>query len=190
MRPLLAVVAVLLLCPATAAAQDSDAPPGALAHWLPTEEWVYQHWLPFDEGRLYRLLGADRGAIWRHLRDDAAHDLEQLAERRGLTARQLARRLVPSGDRTLRSRAYRVLTQGHLSQHIVFHSLHQTAVPKASRYIFGAPNERFLALRRAEHSPLQIGRLHGRNAAQMHARAVGVLRARARKGVRLGAMSR
>src|ERR687894_2735079 len=94
MRVLVAVLAVLLLIPAAAAAQDSDAPPGALPHWLPTEEWVYQHWLPFDEGRLYRLLGADRGAIWRHLRDDAAHDLEQLARRRGLAPRELARRLV------------------------------------------------------------------------------------------------
>src|SRR5687768_17180398 len=141
MRPLLAVVAVLLLCPATAAAQDSDAPPGALPHWLPTEEWVYQHWLPFDEGRLYRVLRADRGAIWRHLRDDAAHDLEQLARARGLSPRALARRLVPSGDPVLTDRAFRVVTQGHLSQHILFHSLHQTAVPDASRHIFGAPNE-------------------------------------------------
>jgi hypothetical protein len=186
-----AVAAAILLVAAPAArAQDSDAPPGALPHWLPTEEWVYQHWLPFDEGRLYRLLHADRGAIWRHLRDDNAHDLEQLARRRGFTARGLARRLVPSGDPMLVRRAYRVVTQGHLSQHIIFHSLHQTAVPKASRYIFGTPNEEFLALRRAETSPLQIGRLHGRTTAQMHVRSVEVLRARARKGVRLGAMSR
>ncbi|HEV2999441.1 MAG TPA: hypothetical protein VGW75_01785 [Solirubrobacteraceae bacterium] len=185
-----AVAAVLLAAAPAARGQDSDAPPGALPHWLPSEEWVYQHWLPFDEGRLYRALRADRGAIWRHLRDDAAHDLEQLARRRGLSAGELARRLVPSGDRTLVRRARRVVTQGHLSQHILFHSLHQTAVPQASRHIFGTPNAEFLKLRRAELSPLQIGRLHGRTAAQMHVRAVAVLRARAHRGVRLGATSR
>ncbi|HEX2087877.1 MAG TPA: hypothetical protein VHF89_19480 [Solirubrobacteraceae bacterium] len=190
LRAAVAATIVLAALPAAASAQDSAAPPGALPHWLPTEEWVYQHWLPFDEGRLYRLLRADRGAIWRHLRDDAAHDLEQLARRRGFTARELARRLVPSGRPLLVRRARRVLTQGHMSQHILFHSLHQTAVPKASRWIFGARNERFLELRRAEHSPLQIGRLHGRTTAQMHVRAVAVLRARARKGVRQGEMSR
>src|SRR5918999_266670 len=91
---LLAAALALLGAAPAARAQDSDAPPGALPHWLPTEEWVYQHWLPFDEGRLYRLLGADRGAIWRHLRDDAAHDLEQLARKRGFRPRELARRLV------------------------------------------------------------------------------------------------
>ncbi|HEV2812809.1 MAG TPA: hypothetical protein VGW10_06100, partial [Solirubrobacteraceae bacterium] len=194
---LVAVAALLAAAPA-APAQDSDAPPGALPHWLPTEEWVYQHWLPFDEGRLYRLLRADRGAIWRHLRDDAAHDLEELARARGFTARGLARRLVAPRTRgrsaarraLLERRALRVFTQGHMSQHILFHSLHQTAVPKASRFIFGTPNEEFLVLRRAETSPLQIGRLHGRTTAQMHVRAISVLRDRARKGVRLGAISR
>jgi WD40-like Beta Propeller Repeat len=173
-------------------AQDSDAPPGALPHWLPTEDWVYQHWLPFDEGRLYRLLRADRGAIWRHLRDDAAHDLEQLARRRGYRPRQLARLLVAprGGNATLERRALRVITQGHLSQHIIFHSLHQTAVPRRSRWIFGTRNARFLALRRAEASPLQIGRLHGRTTAQMYRRSVAALTAMARRGVRLGATSR
>ncbi|HEX8204856.1 MAG TPA: hypothetical protein VF587_02230 [Solirubrobacteraceae bacterium] len=192
MRLVLAVTLIVLLAPASAVAQDSDAPPGALAHWLPTEDWVYQHWLPFDEGRLYRLLRADRGAIWRHLRDDAAHDLEQLARRRGFTPRRLARELVEprGGGSTLERRAFRVLTQGHLSQHIIFHSLHQTAVPRASRRIFGTPNAEFLALRRAEQSPLQIGRLHGRTTAQMYRRSVGALRAMARRGVRAGALSR
>ncbi|HEX8083454.1 MAG TPA: hypothetical protein VF529_04135 [Solirubrobacteraceae bacterium] len=193
---LLAAFALLFAAAPGASAQDSDAPPGALPHWLPTEDWVYQHWLPFDEERLYRLLRADRGAIWRHLRDDAAHDLEQLARERGFTPRQLARRLVatrratPRMRRVLQSRALRVLTQGHMSQHILFHSLHQTAVPRASRRIFGTPNQEFLQLRRAETSPLQIGRLHGRTTAQMHVRAIGELRAMARRGVRTGSMSR
>ncbi|HEX8123066.1 MAG TPA: hypothetical protein VF549_17580 [Solirubrobacteraceae bacterium] len=194
-RIALATTLALLAAAPAARAQDSAAPPGALPHWLPTEQWVYQHWLPFDEERLYALLDADRGAIWRHLRDDAQHDLAQLARERGLRPRALARRLVATRDVSprkraeLERRAFRVLTQGHMSQHILFHSLHQTAVPKASRYIFATPNREFLALRRADTSPLQIGRLHGRTTAQMHRRAIAVLRRRAAKGVRRGALS-
>jgi WD40 repeat protein len=190
-----ATFALLAAAPA-AQAQDSAAPPGALPHWLPTEQWVYEHWLPFDEGRLYRLLHSGRGAIWRQLRDDAQHDLAQVARAKGLRPQALARRLVASrhvGARKraeLEERAFRVLTQGHMSQHILFHSLHQSAVPKASRYIFATPNSEFLALRRAETSPLQIGRLHGRTTAQMHRRAIEVLRRRAALGVRRGALSR
>lgn len=180
-----------------AAAQDSDAPKGALPHWLPSETWVYQHWLPFDEGDLYRVLRADRGDVWRHLRDDAAHDLAQLAARRGLSTREAARRLVAPRVRhvsarraaVLRARAFRVLDQGHLSQHIIFHSLHQTAIPNRSRWIFGVEREAFLRERRAELSPLQIGRRHGRTNLQMRRRSEHALRAMAARGVREGHFS-
>lgn len=181
-----------------AGAQDSMAPKGALPHWLPTERWVYEHWLPFDEGRLYRLLGADRGDIWNHLRDDAAHDLEQLGRRRGYTPRRLARALVAprAGTvsrtrlRQLEGRAYRVLVQGHLSQHILFHSLHQRTIPLAAPQLFGtATVEEYLQLRRAELSPLQIGRQHGRTRAQMQRETVAALRATNAEGVRTGAVS-
>ena len=44
----------------------------------------------------------------------------------------------------LQSRALRVLTQGHLSQHILFHSLHQNAIPDNAPAIFGvASREEF-----------------------------------------------
>jgi hypothetical protein len=200
MRLLVATVAALalLLVPASARAQDSDAPPGALPHWLPSEQWVYQHWLPFDEARLYELLDADRGEIWRHLRDDAIHDLEQLGRRRGMGPRELAARLVaprrgavsPGTYRLLRRRAERVLTQGHLSQHILFHSLHQSAVPNASAEIFGVARPEFLRLRRTELSPFQIGRLYGRTTAQIRRRTEQVLRDMAGRGVRNGGFTR
>src|SRR3954451_24601885 len=61
---------------------DSLAPPGAPAHWLPPEDWVYNHWLPYDEGRLYALLGVTRGDVWRQLRDDH-HTLAELAKAHG-----------------------------------------------------------------------------------------------------------
>ncbi len=180
-----------------ARAQDSAAPDGALPHWLPSETWVYQHWLPFDEGRLSTVLGVTRGQIHQHLRDDAAHDLAQLGAARGIGARELAARLVaprvrtvsPKRAATLRSRAYRVLTQGHLSQHIIFHSLHQSAIPNRARWIFGAAREEFLRERRGELSPLQIGRRNGRTNASMRRRAEQTLRAMAARGVREGSIS-
>jgi len=160
--------------------------------------WVYQHWLPYDEHRLYAVLDADRGRIWRHLRNDAAHNLAQLARRRGLSPRQAALRLVGSrrlggsvGRAERIRRAERTLTQGHLSQHILFHSLHQTAIPRRARSIFGtASREEFTALRRAELSPLEIGRLNGRTQRQITARAERALRDYARRGVRSGSFSR
>lgn len=181
-----------------ASAQDPDAPRGALPHWLPTEMWVYQHWLPYDEDRLYAVLGADRGRIWRHLRNDARHNLAQLARRRGLSPRQAAVRLVGTrslggtvGRRERIARAERTLTQGHLSQHILFHSLHQTAIPRRARTIFGsASREEFTAQRRAELSPLQIGRLNGRTQRQITTGATRALREYARRGVRNGSFSR
>ena len=196
-RSVLLSLVACLACAAPAGAQDSAAPKDALPHWLPSETWVYQHWLPFDERRLYALLGTDRAGVWHHLRDDAAHDLAQLGRRRGMGPRELAAKLVAPRARhasraraaTLRSRAYRVLTQGHLSQHIVFHSLHQTAVPNRAQWIFGVERLEFLRERRSELSPLQIGRLHGRTNVQMRRRAERVLRAMAARGVREGHVS-
>lgn len=193
------VVAFVLAAPAAARAQDSQAPPGALPHYLPPERWVYQHWLPFDEGRMYRVLGRSRHQIWNHLRDDRRHNLAQLARRRGMTPREAAERLVaPRRDgltaaahARLVRRAERTLTQGHMSQHLLFHSLHQLAIPDRARWIFGTRSvEEYLRLRRAELSPQQIGRLHGRTQAQMVQRANAALRTEARKGVRNGSTTR
>ncbi|MBJ7330219.1 MAG: PD40 domain-containing protein [Solirubrobacteraceae bacterium] len=198
----LALAAAALLLTATAPsafAQDSLAPKGALPHWLPTKRWVYEHWVPFDEGRLYRLLRADRGTIWRHLRDDAAHDLAQLGQRRGYTADALAARLVAprAGEvsaarlKTLRARAKRILVQGHLSQHILFHSLHQRTIPLGAPALFGTASvEEYLQLRRAELSPIQIGRQHGRTRAEMQRAVEKALRATNAEGVRTGSISR
>jgi Tol biopolymer transport system component len=196
----LALWGVLAVAPGVpaASAQDSLAPKGALPHWIPNDDWVYEHWLPYDETRLYRLLGTDRGGIWRHLRDDAVHDLAQLAHRRGMTAAQLADRLVAprrghvSKARlaTLRARAYRIVIQGHLSQHIHFHSLHQRTIQRHARSIFGVSPAQFRELRVQELSPLEIGRLHGRSAVTMRRRAAAALRRTAAQAVAGGATTR
>ncbi len=142
--PALAALA-LLAAPAGAASTDSLAPPDAPPHWLPPEPWIYNHWLPYDEGRLYRLLGITRQELWHQLRDDR-HTVAQLAARHGhRDPRALAAALVaPRAGRTgrtrlatLRRRALRTLTQGHLAQHVFFHSLHQFAIPSAAPDIFG-----------------------------------------------------
>ena len=176
---------------------DSEAPAKAPAHWLPPEDWVYNHWLPYDEGRLHRLLGVTRGDIWRQLRDDR-HNLAQLAAAHGwpepgkLAAALVAPRageVTPAVLATLRRRAERTITQGHLSQHLFFHSLHQFAIPSAAPEIFGVTDAEFRQLRRGEQSPLEIGRRHGRSPGRIQALAAGVLRERVRFGVSSGAMS-
>jgi Tol biopolymer transport system component len=174
---------------------DSLAPVRAPAHWLPPEDWVYNHWLPYDEGRLYALLGVTRGDIWRQLRDDR-HTIAELAAKHGWPdPAKLARALVeprraqvsPHMLAVLRSRALRTITQGHLSQHLLFHSLHQFAIPSEAPDIFGVTDAEFRALRRGEQSPLDIGRVHGRSPAEIQALAAGVLRERVRAGISTGA---
>lgn len=124
--------------PSVAGAADSLAPPGAPAHWLPNERWVKEHWLPYDEGRLYALLHITRSQLWHQLRDDT-RNIAELGRARGWSASRLAVALVaPRASSVsaaqlagLRARAVRTLTQGHMAQHLFFHSLHEFAVPGA-----------------------------------------------------------
>ncbi len=181
--------------PVAGRAPDSDAPPGSAPHWLPHDMWVHLHWVPFDEARLQRLLRTSRRGLWEWLR----HDVQTLAElgaARGYTSpRKLAAALVaprakdvsPALARELRARTLRVLVQGHLSQHLIFHSLHQQAGPEAAPKLFGARDTRaFQRLRRLDLSPLRIGRTHGRTRAQMQRGLERELRAAAREGVERG----
>ena len=84
----------------------------------------------------------------------------------------------------LESRALRTLTQGHLSQHMFFHSLHQDAIPDAAPAIFGTSTTRFRYLRRSELSPLMICRLNGKSRAHAQETAEKTLRAMVARGVR------
>jgi plastocyanin len=188
------ILAVLALVPAGAAAKSNDslAPPDAPPHWLPPEAWVYNHWIPYDEGRLYALLHVTREQLWQQLRDDH-RNIAQLAARHGWRDPQrLADALVApwrgrvSAARVaiLRERAVRTITQGHLAQHLFFHSLHQFAIPSRAPQIFGMSDQAFRDVRRTlELSPLTIARLHGRSPARVEALSVAALRERARAGV-------
>src|SRR4051795_13734678 len=207
MRTLCVIVLTLALAaPAAAQTQapakpqtkslDSEAPPGSPPHWLPNEQWVMQHWLPYDETRLYSLLGIDRGDVWRWLRDDT-RTLADLAQLHGWEPAALARELVapwrghlrePRRLAVLESRALRTLTQGHLSQHIFFHSLHQNAIPDAAPRIFGTSTTQFRDLRRSELSPLMICRLNGLSRAHAQDSAEQTLRDMAARAVKGQAM--
>ncbi len=204
-RLVFAVASVVLLAAAPARADfpiprapDSDAPPGSAPHWLPGEHWVHAHYLPFDEATLYAVLRTSREGVWQWLRDDN-RTLAQLGRSKGFdNPVALANRLVAPRARTvkprqlveLRARALRILRQGHLSQHMIFHSLHQESGPDAARRLFGAASTTsFQALRRLDISPLQIGRTHGRSRAQMQQGLVDVLTEAAMHGIHMGDMS-
>ncbi|WP_354699623.1 Tol-Pal system protein TolB [Paraconexibacter sp. AEG42_29] len=176
---------------------DSEAPATAPAHWLPPAAWVYNHWLPYDESRLYALLGITREQLWAQLRDDK-RTLAQLAAEHGhpdpakLAAELVAPRAAavgPTRAAELRRRAVSTITQGHLAQHLFFHSLHQFAIPSAAPDIFGVTDATFRELRRQELSPLAIGRLQGRSPAAVEGQAIAVLHERVQSGVKGGAMS-
>jgi hypothetical protein len=178
---LVALVVTLVAAPA-ARAQDSDAPEGALGHWLPAEQWLYEHWLPYDEDRLYELLDVDRGDVWRHLRDDAARNLAQLGRRHGYAPQELALALVEprredvSEQRftQLRERALRTVTQGHLSQHLLFHNLHQRTIPNRSPEIFGTASvEVFCACAARTSAPSASAACTGATARRSTKRASG-----------------
>jgi len=175
---------------------DSDAPPGAAPHWLPPDMWIHLHWIPFDESRLHALLRTDRDELWSWLRHDV-QTIAQLAARRGWhDPGKLATALVaprakdvsPARLRALRRRTLRILVQGHLSQHVLLHMLHQEVGPQHARELFGVRDTRtFQALRRMDLSPLRIGRIHGRTRAQMQRGLERELRHAAHEGVMEGA---
>jgi Tol biopolymer transport system component len=198
LRPAGLLCVAALALPTAAAAQDSAAPDGADPSWLPNEEWVNQLWLPFDEQRLERVLGKTRGEIFRWTRIDASNTLAQLGRRRGMSADEVARKLVAPRRpklserryREVRSHAKRIVTQGHMAQHFLFHALHQTAISGNARRIFGVRDrQQFFELRRAEISPLGIGELNGRTRVQMRRDAGQALRDAATRGVNTGLMT-
>jgi Tol biopolymer transport system component len=177
---------------------DSDAPAGSAPHWLPHDMWVHLHWVPFDEARLQKLLHSSRRALWQWLRNDV-QTLAALGARHGyqspskLAAALVAPRAKDVSQKMLaelRARTLRVLVQGHLSQHLIFHSLHQEAGPEAAAKLFGVKDtESFQRLRRLDLSPLRIGRTHGRTRHAMQAGLERELRKAARDGVEEAATS-
>ena len=173
-RPIAIAAAFLITAMAAAApvrAQDPDAPPGASVRWLPCERWVMMHWIPFDERRLFGVLGITRDQAQAWMVDDVHHTFAQIARRRGLKPAGAARRLVdpwtrgrrPSERALLRERARRLLTNGHLSQHVFFHVFHHPDLGAHAERLYGLSPMRYLALRRAGYAPAEIATVGGRS---------------------------
>src|SRR4051794_19752150 len=199
LRPLLALLAALVLAavPATAHATDSHAPHGARGDWLPAEEWVMSQWLPYDEATLDHLLRTDRDELASWLDDQRT--LGQLARKRGFRSqRALAKRLVaargghmsPALRRTLERRALDTLTQAHLPPHVLFHIYHSPVVATAAHRLFGVSAARYKQLRNRGLSPRRIAAAGGRAQAQLRASLLALFAERGDRAVRIGAMSR
>ena len=197
-----AALVTLLVCAAPAGAHDSLAPRDAEHRWLPAEAWVQKHRLPFDEARLYSLLGVDTPAVFRWLSNDH-RTLAQLASRRGVSARTLAKRLMGPRRallsrreyRVLRARAQRVLTQGHLAQHMFFHVFHGSHLNGHEDghivHLFGVDRHEYRRLRqRSRMSPFGIARRSGKSTARVREHVIEMLEAEASEGVRIGSVSR
>jgi hypothetical protein len=200
-RSLLALLALLLLAaallPGAAGAADTQAPKGARLDWLPADEWVMSAWLPFDEARLDAIVKTDHAELTTWLNDHRT--LLQLARKHGVagTATALAHRLVAprlshvraSMRPVLQRRARDVLTQAHLSRHMLFHVFHTPAIPDGAKSIFGMSPTRFRRLRDSGRSPVAIGAIGGRSAVHVQGALWALLRTRSHRAVALGAMS-
>jgi signal transduction histidine kinase len=196
-RLLLLALAAMLIVPAAAQAADSHAPHGARLDWLPSDEWVMSSWLPYDEARLYALIHSDRVEVDAWLDDHRT--LGQLARKRGWSSqRTLARALVaprlkgvrPAMRPVLERRALETLTQGHLSNHVIFHVFHTPAIAEHAPTIFGLRPATFRRLRDSGLSPATIAQRGGRTRAGAQTRIAHLLEARGQRAVSLGAMSR
>ena len=200
-RLLLLLLALLALGAApipTAGAADTHAPKGARLDWLPTDTWVMSGWMPFDEARLDAVVKTDHDELVSWLDDHRT--LLALARKHGVrgSAAQLAQTLVaprlagvrPAMRPVLERRAQTMLTQAHLSRHVIFHVFHTPAIPRNARAIFGLSPARFRTLRNRAMTPLAIGARGGRSGAHVRGALWALLVARADRGVRVGAMSR
>jgi hypothetical protein len=183
---------------AGAGAADTHAPRGARLDWLPSSEWVMSAWMPFDEARLDAVVKTDHDELVKWLDDHRT--LLQLARAHGVSASasSLAHRLVaprlPHVRRAMRpileQRARDMLTQAHLSRHVIFHVFHTPAIPDNAHAIFGLTPSRFRTLRNSGLSPVAIGAHGGKSAAHVRGALWSLLVARANRGVRRGALSR
>ena len=203
-RPLATLLCALVLALAGAAPAlagpvrpDGDAPAGASASWLPAEDWVMQRWVPFDEGALTTRLGMPSEEIAAQL-DRTGMSLATLARKRGvkvqgLAARLLASRHLPVGSplrATLLARANRMLSQSHLTVHMLRHVFHTWTVTRDTPGIYGVSQDVFDRMYFDEHRSMEdIAASGGVSEATLKTRAMAAARRAGRLGVAEGALS-
>jgi len=192
-RLALGIVAFLIWAcatPASSGAHDSLAPHGAPHHWLPNEAWSRRHWIPFDEADLRRALGLTGRDLEAYLYDDH-RTLAALAAMRGIDHQQLAAALLArwpddaaAADRY--DHTIRILTQGHLAQHVLFHVFHLDFERQGGPAIFGMGPSRYKRLRKRGRTPLEIAGLAGVPAEQARAGMIALLQRLRDDGVAAG----
>jgi hypothetical protein len=193
-RSLIAVCCVVAACcalPSAASAKDSNAPKNAGERWLPCDDWVMLHWIPFDESDFAKLTGAKPSRVLDWIRDDQHHTLGQLVALKGLTLDQATDDLTArwqgrvSAQRlsVLKARTMDMLTQGHLSQHVLFHHFHAPVIAVHSQEIFGLSRGDYTAARRAGFTPAQMGRHEHRSKRRVKLAVLRVMRTYMRKAI-------
>ena len=190
-----ALVAVGTWAAVPSGAHDSLSPKGAHHHWLPNESWSHKHWLPYDEAALYSILGVDTQTLFDWLADDH-HTVAQLARRRGVDPRTLAKRLMAprrasltrARYRVLLARAERTITQGHLAQHVFFHVFHGVHLNGHEdghiEHLFGTDRATYNRLRQEGWSPNAIATRYGRPLDVLRDHVVEALDDQSARGVR------
>ena len=188
------VVTVAVAAPASG--HDSLSPATARHNWLPKEDWSAFHWAPVDEVRLARLLGVTHRELYEYQADDH-RTLAQLALSKGIDPLALREELlapwkgrVPRAHlRVLRRNTSRLMTQGHLAQHVFWHPFHAPAyrrrAAQAARALFGVSIATYRRMRRAGKTQVEIAAAGGRTPAQLRRVVVSHLVSEAREGVRL-----
>jgi hypothetical protein len=190
----IALVGSLLAAGSSAVAHDSLAPPNAGHNWLPKEDWSAYHWSPFDEMRLVRLLGMTHRALYDYQSDDHK-TLAELAVARGINPVELREELLTPWKglvsrkqlRVLRNHTSRMLSQGHLAQHMFWHPFHSPAymrhADQAAHELYGVSIKTYRAMRREGATEIQIAAVGGRTPRQLKTAIVGHLEMESAMGV-------
>jgi hypothetical protein len=160
--------------------------------WLPGEEWVAGHWVPFSEQALKRALGLRGRELEAYLYNDH-HTLAALAARRGVGVEALAGQLTapwaaggasPARMARLRDHTLRVLTQGHLAQHVFYHVFHGVPVVDNAPRVFGVSGPEYVRLRDRGWRPLRIAHRGGKSYREARNGMIGLLAALRDEGIR------
>jgi len=160
---------------------------------LPEDQWVFSHWIPFDEKSLMRALGLHGRDLEAYLYNDH-HTLADLARSRGIDPERLADRLLLPLLRKsdvaqfarLRDHTLRILTQGHLAQHVFFHIFHGVSVRTAAPDIFRMSGDEYWRLRQRGYTPGQIARRAGVSSRAVRAGMIRLFRGDRDAGVKFG----
>ena len=172
---------------------DSLAPPGAPHTWLPEEDWVGHHGIPVRRAGAQAGLGP-HGARSRGLPLQRSPHPGRDRRTGGVDAVRLADELIApwraQADESrlgvLRDRTLRLLTQGHLAQHVFFHVFHNAGGSAAVATSLRISPAEFLAERARGRTVLEIAWQHGVSASALQTSLIDFFRAQQDEGIRRG----